>query len=58
MVTGVCVFYLSYKKLNWQKRDFEKAKEIARGLKRKNYPLGDISETTGIPLQEVEALQH
>jgi len=39
-----------------RQRDFEKAREIARGLKRKNYPLGDISETTGLPLQEVEAL--
>jgi len=37
-------------------RDLEKAKEIARGFKNKNYPLGDISEITGLPLQEVEAL--
>ena len=33
-----------------------KAREIARGFKAKNYPLGDISEITGLPLQEVEAL--
>ena len=37
-------------------RDLEKTKEIARRFKNKKYPLGDISEITGLPLHEIEAL--
>jgi len=39
-----------------QKRDLEKAKEIAKNLKLKRFPFADISESTGLPLQEIEAL--
>ena len=39
-----------------RQRDFENAKQIARGFKNKNYSLSDISEITGLSLQEVVAL--
>ena len=39
-----------------KKRVNQELKEVARGFKRKNYPLTDISEITGLPLHEVEAL--
>ena len=39
-----------------RKLELEKAREIARGFKLKNYPVDDISEITGLPLQEVETL--
>ena len=39
-----------------QKRDLEKAREIARGLKQDNVPFSVIVKNTGLPLQEVEAL--
>ena len=39
-----------------KQRDLEKAKEIARNLKIKKFPLSDISESTGLSIQEIEAL--
>ena len=39
-----------------QKRDIEKAREIARGLKRDNIPLSVIVKNTKLSIQEVEAL--
>ena len=37
-------------------RDKLKAREIARGFKQDNIPLGVIVKNTGLSLQEVEAL--
>lgn len=39
-----------------KERDIQNAKTIAKSLKLKKFPLADISESTGLPLQEVEAL--